>query len=138
MMQLTGSPAPTEHWGQLTAIPGAGARLAPWPIPEDSIIEGSPTARGRILARDGRAVAGLWECEAGRIELVVDGDEMLVVLEGRLVIQTGQGETLLLEPGDVACLPDGTDCAVTVTDRCRCAFQAVAQPAGTAPRVAPV
>lgn len=132
MMQLTAPPArpaPADHWAQPIGIAGSVALLAPWPTPEDSIIGGAPEVHGRILARDGRAVAGLWECEAGRIELVVDGDELLVVLSGRLVIQTGQGETLLLEPGDVACLPDGTDCVLTITERCRCAFQAAAPPA---------
>lgn len=127
MMQLTTSAARADHWSGPTAIAGSAGALAPWPLDEDSIIEGSPQVRGRILARDRRAVAGLWECEAGRIELVIEGDEMLVVLAGRLVIQTGQGETLLLEQGDVACLPDGTDCVLTVTERCRCVFQASAR-----------
>jgi uncharacterized cupin superfamily protein len=120
--------AVSDHWAQPIGIAGSVASLAPWPLPEDSIIEGAPEVYGRILARDGRAVAGLWECEPGRLELVVEGDELLVVLAGRLVIQTGQGETLLLEAGDVACLPDGTDCVLTVSERCRCVFQAAAPP----------
>ena len=127
MMQLLTSAARPDHWSAPTAIAGSAGALAPWPLPEEAILEGSPQVRGRILARDHRAIAGLWECEPGRIELVIDGDEMLVVLAGRLVIQTGQGETLLLEQGDVACLPDGTDCVVTITERCRCVFQAAAR-----------
>ncbi|HEY1592359.1 MAG TPA: cupin domain-containing protein [Solirubrobacteraceae bacterium] len=130
-MQTTGVPgaaATRDRWAQPTGIAGTGTRLVPWPVPSQSIIEGSPHVTGRILARNRRAVAGLWECEPGRIEFVVDGDELLVVLTGRLVIQTGQGETIMLESGDVACLPDGTDCVVTVSERCRCAFQAAAKP----------
>jgi uncharacterized protein len=131
MMQTIGMPraaAAGDRWAQPTGIAGAGTTLAPWPIPSDSIIEGSPSVTGRILARNRRAVAGLWECEPGRIEFVVEGDELLVVLAGRLVIQTGQGETITLEAGDIACLPDGTDCVVTVSERSRCAFQAAAKP----------
>jgi uncharacterized cupin superfamily protein len=131
MMQTIGLPAAAasaDSWGQPTGVAGTGAALAPWPVPQDSIIGGSPRVRGRILAHDRRAVAGLWECEPGRPEFVVEGEELLVVLAGRLVIQTGQGATMLLEPGDVACLPDGTDCVLTVSELCRCAFQAVAMP----------
>ncbi len=117
------------HWSQLLSIPATVPSLAPWPVAEESIIEGSPRMRGRILSRNDHAVAGLWESDACRLEVVIQGDELLVVLAGKLVIQTGQGETLLLERGDVACLPDGTDCAITVAQSCRCAFQTVAPPA---------
>lgn len=114
------------HWSQLLSVPATVPSLAPWPISEDSIIEGSPHLRGRILSRDERSAAGLWECDPCRLDVVVEGDELLVVLSGKLVIQTGQGDTLLLEAGDVTCLPDGTDCAITITESCRCVFQTVA------------
>jgi hypothetical protein len=76
MMQNSGLPSATpatERWGQLAGITGTGAALAPWPIPEEAVIEGSPSAPGRILACDRRAVAGLWQCEPDRIEFVVEG-----------------------------------------------------------------
>jgi uncharacterized protein len=126
MMQLSSPTARPDHWSQAIGVAAGAGGLAPWPVPAESVIEGAPEVRGRILAHDHRAVAGLWECEPGRIELVIEGDELLVVCDGRLVIQTGQGETLLLESGDVACLPDGTDCVITVSERCRCVFHASA------------
>jgi uncharacterized cupin superfamily protein len=45
-----------------------------------------------------------------------------VVLDGRIVIQTGQGGTLMLGRGDIAFLAGGTTCVLTGPERWRSAF----------------
>jgi uncharacterized protein len=113
---------------RLEALHASARLVAPLPFgAADELLDGAPARRGRVLMEsvDGRVSAGVWECDACRVETVVEGDELLVVIEGRLVIQTGQGQTLELGRGDVALLPDGLCCVLTVPERCRCAFHAV-------------
>jgi uncharacterized cupin superfamily protein len=107
-------------------LPASAAVSTPWPLPAtDELLDGAPERRRNVLweSADGRMSGGVWECEPCRLETHLDGNQMLVVLDGRLIIETGQGETLTLDRGDVGFLPVGTTCVITVTGHCRCAFQ---------------
>jgi uncharacterized cupin superfamily protein len=98
--------------------------MPPWPLAPERVLEGRPHARGRWLgaSRDRGTRGGVWEFDEGRFELAVEGDAVVLVLEGCLIAQTGHGETLTLDAGDVARLPAGLDCVCTVPRFCRCAF----------------
>jgi uncharacterized cupin superfamily protein len=98
--------------------------MPPWPLAPERVLEGRAHARGRWLSASdpGGTRGGVWEFDEGRFEPAFAGDAVVLVLEGCLIAQTGHGETLTLDAGDVATFPAGLDCVFTVPRLCRCAW----------------
>ena len=74
---------------------------------------GDPNGRvGHICTReDDRAVsqAGIFECDPFTLSATLSGDETVLVLEGELRIELGDGSAIDLGPGDLAMLPKGSE-----------------------------
>ena len=87
----------------------APAELPPMPIPEASIQEGKPEARGTILTQsaDKLLSSGYWSCTAGKFEWIFAWDEFVCILEGGATIAEEGGATHTLKEGDVAHFPRG-------------------------------
>ena len=95
--------------------------LDPWPIPADQVRDGSPTARGNVIARadDRRAITGVWECTPGTFDWVYTWDETITVLAGRVTIQEDNGASQTFKTGDVVHFPIGLHATWTVHETVR-------------------
>ena len=80
--------------------------LEPWPFdnPQSDykILRGNPQASGRIDAggNDDLWRLGIWSCTEGAFECTELGDELQMVLGGRLTLTRADGETVEAGPGD--------------------------------------
>ena len=101
-----------------TAASADLAHLAPAPICADWILDGTPQARSKILAKshDRTAVIMVWECTAGRFNWHYSEDEVVVVVEGEVFINMGAGEERRLGKGDMGFFPAGSSCTWRVDD----------------------
>jgi uncharacterized cupin superfamily protein len=83
--------------------------LPDMPIEPSWILEGSPRARGKVLAQsaDRKVSSGLWDCSAGRFQWTFGWDEFVYILEGEVTIAQQGGPTLTLKAGDIAHFPLG-------------------------------
>jgi uncharacterized protein len=95
---------------QITFADPATVALDPAPIEAGWIVEGTPQARARELARsaDGTAVVVAWSCTAGRFNWHYGVDEMVHVISGEVFITDGDGVERRLGPGDMAFFPAGS------------------------------
>jgi uncharacterized protein len=84
--------------------------LDPAPIEPAWIIEGTPQARARELARsaDGTAVVVAWSCTAGRFNWHYGVDETVHVISGEVFVTDEHGTERRLGPGDMAFFPAGS------------------------------
>lgn len=84
--------------------------LQPDPIPREWILEGSPTARRKLLvgSSDDMASTHMWDCTAGRFNWYYGSDEVIYVLEGSVVVEDATGVPRRLDPGDIFLFPAGT------------------------------
>ena len=84
--------------------------LQPDPIPREWILEGSPTARRKLLAgsSDDMASTHMWDCSAGRFNWYYNSDEVIHVLEGSVVVEDSAGVRRRLQPGDTFLFPAGS------------------------------
>jgi uncharacterized protein len=113
--------------------------LDPAPIEPGWIVEGTPQARARELARsaDGTAVVMAWSCTAGRFHWYYGVDETVHVISGEVFITNDDGVERRLGPGDMAFFPTGSrslwrvPCAVRKLAVCR---RALPRPLGFALR----
>jgi uncharacterized cupin superfamily protein len=113
--------------------------LDPAPIEPRWIVEGTPQARARELARsaDGAAVVVAWSCTAGRFHWLYGADETVHVISGEAFITNDDGAERRLGPGDMAFFPAGSrslwrvPCAVRKLAVCR---HALPKPLGFALR----
>ena len=60
--------------------------------------------------------AGLWRCEPMTFEYEFPGDEMIHVLQGRLLIEMASGETVELCAGEIAHFNKGTKSNWTIKE----------------------
>jgi uncharacterized cupin superfamily protein len=101
--------------------------LDPAPIHPGWIVEGTPQARARELARsaDGTAVVVAWSCTAGRFHWHYGVDEIMSVISGEVFITREDGAERRLGPGDMVFFPAGSrslwrvPCAVRKLAVCR-------------------
>jgi uncharacterized cupin superfamily protein len=101
--------------------------LDPAPIEPRWIVEGTPQARARELARsaDGAAVGVAWSCTAGRFHWHYGVEETVHVISGEVFITNDDGAERRLGPGDMAFFPAGSrslwrvPCAVRKLAVCR-------------------
>jgi uncharacterized cupin superfamily protein len=99
----------------------ADAQLDSEPIPKDWILEGTPDARSKKLAKshDFTSYIMVWDCTPGRFTWHYNKDETLVVVSGEVFITTDQQKERRLGPGDWAFFPGGTKATWRVTSRLR-------------------
>jgi uncharacterized cupin superfamily protein len=92
----------------LTSHPPTG-ELPPMPLDSSLFLEGTPTARGSILAqsKDKLTSVGFWTCTAGKFKWTYTWDEFVHILEGEVTIREESGATHTLKAGDVAHFPRG-------------------------------
>jgi uncharacterized cupin superfamily protein len=88
----------------------ATVSLEPAPIRAEWIVEGTPEARARELARsdDGTSVVVAWSCSAGRFNWHYSVDETVHVISGEVFVTNGEGQERRLGPGDMAFFPAGS------------------------------
>ena len=90
--------------------------LAPVPIVEGWILEGTPEARGKVLScsTDEMAFTVMWDCTAGRFNWFYDIDETVVIMEGSVTVRDAAGHSTTLKPTDTFFFPAGTQFHWTV------------------------
>jgi uncharacterized protein len=100
-----------EEGGQarVQAVPIESAALEPAPINPEWIIAGTPVARAKnlTLTADKNFSSTVWDCTAGSFRWHFGSDEVVHILDGEVTVETGDGGTRLLKPGDVALFPKG-------------------------------
>ncbi len=84
--------------------------LDPVPITPGWVVEGTPQARARELARsaDGTSVVIAWSCTAGQFNWRYSVDETVHVISGEVFITDESGTERRLGPGDMAFFPAGS------------------------------
>jgi uncharacterized protein len=85
--------------------------LQPDPIPREWILEGSPTARRKLLvgSSDDLASTHMWDCTAGRFNWYYEGDdEVIYVVEGCVDLEDEAGMRRRLQAGDTFLFPAGS------------------------------
>ncbi len=90
--------------------PNEAPPLTPMPLPAAWVLEGTPTASGRVAITGpaGDQVGGVWQCTAGRFEYHFDAyHETVMILEGQAIIAGPDGVPTTLNPGDFAHFPKG-------------------------------
>jgi len=99
----------------------ATAELEPEPIPSDWVLEGTPQARSKKLAksRDFTSYIMVWDCTPGRFNWHYNKDETLFVVSGEVFITNGTGGERRLGPGDWGFFPGGSSCIWRVTSHLR-------------------
>jgi uncharacterized protein len=88
----------------------ATVALDPVPITPGWIVDGTPQARARELARsaDGTSVVIAWSCTAGRFNWHYGVDETVHVISGEVFVTDKGGVERRLGPGDMAFFPAGS------------------------------
>lgn len=62
---------------------------------------------------------GTWECEPSTFPWQYDDRETCYVYEGRVTVDTEDGDTIEIEPGDLVVFPRGLKCTWTVHEKIR-------------------
>jgi uncharacterized protein len=95
---------------QITFADPATVALDPAPIAAAWIVEGTPQASARELARsaDGTSVVITWSCTAGRFYWHYGVEEMLHIISGEVFVTDESGTERRLGPGDMAFFPAGS------------------------------
>lgn len=60
-----------------------------------------------------------WECEPSRFDWEYDTDETAYILEGRVKVETEDGETIEIKKGDLVYFPKGLRCTWNVIEKIR-------------------
>lgn len=104
----------------------ADAKLDSWPLPQELVLTGSPTASGKVLSKsaDGCVVRGIWDCTTGSFRWNWDYDETIVVVAGRVSVALDNGNKIDLNPGDMAFFERGQGSVWTVHEHFRKGFHA--------------
>jgi uncharacterized cupin superfamily protein len=99
------------------------ARLDPFPVPAEWVIEGDPQGSATILWRsdDGKQCNGIWECTPGTFNWI-HTDETATLVAGRVTVTLEGGEAMEIEAGDVVFFPEGTKSRWEVHETVRKAF----------------
>jgi len=89
--------------------PKSAIALADFPIAQEQIIEGNPTARIWIAAQspDLKVTQGVWDCTTGKFSWDYTWDEFIMALEGEATITFEEGDSVTLREGDFIHLPVG-------------------------------
>jgi uncharacterized cupin superfamily protein len=60
-----------------------------------------------------------WECEPSQFPWEYDDRETAYVFEGKVTVQTEDGDKVEIEPGDLVTFPKGLKCTWTVHEKIR-------------------
>ena len=90
------------------------------PVCPDWIIEGTPQARAKCLARsaDGTSSIMAWSCTPGCFEWYYAVDETVHIIHGEVFVTDEEGRIHRLGPGDMAFFPAGSRSIWPVTKEC--------------------
>jgi uncharacterized protein len=93
----------------VTANP-AEVDLDPAPFPREWIIEGTPEARAKEIARsdDRSMTVYVWSCTPGKFRWEYSVDETVQIVSGEIVVTDHNGKERRLGPGDSAFFPAGS------------------------------
>jgi uncharacterized protein len=88
----------------------ADVELAPAPIPQHWIIEGTPQACSKRLANSADRTAAVlaWSCTAGRFNWHYAVDETVHIIKGEVFVTDENDDVRRLGPGDMAFFPAGS------------------------------
>ena len=91
------------------------------PVCPDWIIEGTPQARAKCLARsaDGTSSIMAWSCTPGCFEWYYAVDETVHIIHGEVFVTDEEGRIHRLGPGDMAFFPAGSRSIWRVTKEVR-------------------
>ena len=91
------------------------------PFPSEWVLEGTPRARAKEIARsdDTSMKVIVWSCTRGRFRSQYDVDEMVQILSGEVIITDHNGNERRLASGDTAFFPAGTWSVWHVTEDVR-------------------
>lgn len=62
---------------------------------------------------------GRWECDPSTFPWEYDEKETCYVFEGRVTVETPDGQKVEIEPGDLVTFPKGLKCTWTVHEKIR-------------------
>jgi uncharacterized cupin superfamily protein len=62
---------------------------------------------------------GTWECDPSTFPWEYDDRETCYVFEGKVTVETSDGEKVEIEPGDLVVFPKGLSCTWTVHEKIR-------------------
>lgn len=104
----------------VTATP-AEIKLDPSPFPAEWILEGTPRACAKVIARsrDGAMATIVWSCSKGGFRWHYSVDEMLHIIAGEVFILDQTGPERRLGPGDTAFFSAGSSVVWRVTQDVR-------------------
>ncbi|MGO9087686.1 MAG: cupin domain-containing protein [Candidatus Sulfotelmatobacter sp.] len=90
----------------------ASVDLTPASIPLAWVLDGSPQAWNKIVARnrDRMSQIVVWECTAGLFMWHYQQDESVFVISGEAFLVEENGHEVRFGPGDVGFFPAGTTC----------------------------
>lgn len=91
---------------RMLAVDAAALDLAPLPLPEEDVLDGSPVASSVALGELGDVEVGLWELTAGTVR-DTEVDEIFVVLSGDATVRFADGTRVEIGPGSVVRLHAG-------------------------------
>ena len=96
--------------GLIKSIDPKSAVLDPWPISEDDVLEGSPTASGNILWQSDNQclLNGVWSCTSGSFQFDFTWDETIYFIEGQVEIIDQLGHSQIYNAGDYIHISKGT------------------------------
>ena len=99
------------------------AKLDPFPVPAEWVIEGNPQGSAVILwkSADGKQCNGIWECTPGTFNWI-HTDETATLVSGRVTVTPEGGEPFEIAAGDVVFFPEGTKTRWEVHETVRKAF----------------
>jgi|SRR5579863_890916 uncharacterized cupin superfamily protein len=99
----------------------ANAQLDPEPIPQEWILDGTPVARSKRLARsqDWTSSLVVWECTPGRFRWHYGQDEAMFVVSGEAFLRLENGDERRFGAGDVGFFPAGMTCDWRVSEQIR-------------------
>jgi uncharacterized cupin superfamily protein len=99
------------------------AKLDPWPLEPEQVVEGDPQASGMVLwkSADGKLANGIWECTPGTFTWL-HADETLCLVDGKVTVTPEGAEPVDIRPGDVVFFPAGTRTEWRVEETVRKAF----------------
>jgi uncharacterized cupin superfamily protein len=99
----------------------ATVELQPEPIPREWILDGTPDARSKTLARshDWASHIVVWDCTPGRFHWHYSADEVILVVSGEAFMINDKGEERRFGPGDLGFFPAGSSCTWRVTEPIR-------------------
>lgn len=62
---------------------------------------------------------GIWECEPSTFDWTYNSDETCYIIEGKVTVTYGNGQSVTIEKGDLVTFPEGLNCTWNVSEKIR-------------------